>query len=420
MNELKKYSWWPLFFTNFFSVFNDNLIKWLVIFVGVTWMPKQESLVIAIASACLVIPFILFSPSAGRFSKIYQKRKIMVVGKAAEIPIMLVAIAGFYFQNIYIVMVAVLLMGTQSSLFSPAKYGLIRDIKGVEGIPFGTGAMEMLTFAGVLLGTVLAGIMADNFVLTILAFVLLFVALIGFITAKQIKANESKVLEQTTNHWFFPVFIYKQFRIANLHPGVNYAVFGLSMFWHIGAMIQMNLAIHGSNVLQVSKSEVGYLMAIAAIGIASGAILTGYLSGKKVHLGYVVIGSIGLSLMVFAITFFNPSYYIFAVMIFLTAFFAGFYKVPLNAYLQSKVKGRKLGDILAYENIMEFTFILLASLAFGIITKVTGDNSIWVFIFIAVASLFVGVFYLIFVPGVKQDFLNILKGKLDREIEPKE
>ena len=143
MNELKKYSWWPLFFTNFFSTFNDNLIKWLVAFVGAGWVAKDnKDLVMTVAAAMLVIPFIIISPFAGKLAKMYEKKMIMVWGKAAEIPIMLIAVAVFYFQNLPTVMTAVLLMGTQSALFSPAKYGLIRDIKGVEGIPFGTGAME--------------------------------------------------------------------------------------------------------------------------------------------------------------------------------------------------------------------------------------------------------------------------------------
>ncbi len=414
--ENKKNPWWPLFITNFLSVFNDNLIKWLVIFVGVGWVAKDnKSTVISIASAMLVIPFILFSPYAGKLAKIYAKRRIMIVGKIAEIPIMLIAIAGFYFENLYLVMTAVLLMGFQSALFSPAKYGLIRDIRGSEGISFGTGMMEMLTFVGVLLGTVLAGFMSDNYKLEWLGPVLLFVAVLGWLVSLLIKANESPVMETKQNTLIFVSFISKQYRLSKNFPGVNYAIFGLSMFWLIGSMLQMNIAIHSSEVLNESDTVTGLIMSAAAIGIAAGAILTGVLSGKNVHTGYVFIGSIGLGASMLLTIFINPGTYGFMFMIFLTSFFAGFYKVPLNAFIQDKVKGRLLGDTLGYLNIMVFIFILLSAGIFELLNQLTNNNSFIIFGFIAASSLFVGVYFWYRVDGVKSDFKKIISGNLDRD-----
>ncbi len=416
MENKKKYSWWPLFFTNFFSTFNDNLIKWLVVFVGAHWVAqKDESTVMTVAGAMLVIPFIFFSPFAGKLAKMYEKKSIMIWGKAAEIPIMFVAIAGFYFDNLYLVMTAVLLMGTQSALFSPAKYGLIRDIKGVEGIPFGTGAMEMLTFVGVLLGTVAAGIMADNYDFKILSAILLGVATFGWIVSKLIKADESIPMEHPKGTMFFWRFIYKQYKLSKNFPGINYAVFGLSMFWLIGAMVQFVIKTHGEEVLHISSTVIGYTMAVAAVGIAAGAIFTGWLSGKIVHTGYVFFGSIGLGISSLLIIFLNPSLYVFQLLIFFVAFFAGFYKVPLNAYIQDNVKGRLLGDTLGYLNIMVFIFILLASVIYELIMRLTERNTDVVFAFIAACSLFIGVYFFFRVPDVKEDFKQIIKGNLGRK-----
>lgn len=415
MNSEKKYSWWPLFFTNFFSTFNDNLIKWLVVFVGAKWVSEEfESTVMTVAGAMLVLPFIFFSPFAGKMAKIYEKKSIMIWGKAAEIPIMLIAILGFYLQNVYIVMVAVLLMGTQSALFSPAKYGLIRDIKGVEGIPFGTGAMEMLTFVGVLLGTVAAGIISDHYSLNHLSIILLGVAFFGWVMSKLIKANESPVLEKKEKALLFFVFLYKQYKISRNYPGVNYSIFGLSMFWLMGAMVQFVIKTHGQDVLLIDDSTIGYTMAIAAIGIAVGALFTGWLSGKKVHLGYVFFGSMGLGISSILIIILKPELYAFQFLIFLVAFFAGFYKIPLNAYIQDKVKGRQLGDTLGYLNISVFIFILLASFFYEIIMRVSDKNTDIVFAFIGLSSAFVGIYFFLKVPGVKDDFMNLLKGKIGR------
>ncbi len=414
--ENHKHPWWPLFITNFLSVFNDNLIKWLVIFVGINWVSADnQSTVISIASAMLVIPFILFSPMAGKLSKIYEKRSIMIWGKMAEMPIMLIAIGGFYWHNLYIVMVAVLLMGLQSALFSPAKYGLIRDIRGVDGISFGTGYMEMLTFVGVLLGTVLAGFLSDHYGIEWVGAILLFIAFIGWLTSRMIRADESPVMESQPTALNFVSFIIKQYKVAKNFEGVNYAVFGLSMFWLIGSLIQMNISMHGKNVLGESDTVTGLIMSVAAIGIAAGAILSGWLSGKHVHLGYVFIGSIGLGLSMLATIIINPSTYYFMVMIFFTAFFAGFYKIPLNAHIQDKVKGRLLGDILGYLNIMVFIFILFSAGLFELFNQLSGKNTMIIFGFIAICSIFVGVYFFFRVDGVKEDFKEIMKGNLGRD-----
>jgi acyl-[acyl-carrier-protein]-phospholipid O-acyltransferase/long-chain-fatty-acid--[acyl-carrier-protein] ligase len=411
----KKNPWWPLFLTNFFSVFNDNLIKWLVIFVGISWVSDDNhSTVISVASAMLVIPYILFSPLAGKLAKIYSKRKIMIYGKLAEIPIMLIAVFGFYWANLNVVMVAVLFMGMQSALFSPAKYGLIRDIRGVDGISFGTGSMEMLTFVGVLLGTVVAGFLADAYSLNWVAPILLLVAIVGWGMAYLIKAEESPPLIQKQRTLDFVSFIRKQYRLSKNFPGVNYAIFGLSMFWLIGSLIQMNIALHSPNVLGESDTTTGFIMSAAALGIAAGAILTGWLSGKKVHLGFVFMGSIGLGISMILLLVIQPSTLLFSVLIFITAFFAGFYKIPLNSFIQANVKGRLLGDVLGYLNIMVFMFILFSAGLFQGMNVLTKDNTLVVFAFIAACSLFVGLFFYVKVPGVKDDFNNIIRGKLDR------
>lgn len=429
--DKKKNPWLPLFITNFLSVLNDNVIKYLVIFTGVYWVAENyQRYVISAASAMLVIPFILFSPLAGKYAKIYQKKKIMVWGKLAEIPIMVVAIIGFLFESLPLVMAAVLLMGLQSTMFSPAKYGLIRDIRGKEGISFGTGMMEMLTFVGVLLGTMLAGVVADylekDYNISLLSAILLSVAGLGWITSKLIKANEPPVIE-SKNDTLNPIFfIWKQYRISKHYPGVNDAILGLSLFWLIGATIQLDITDHARYILLQDNQNTGIIMSVAAIGIAFGAILTGWISGKRVHLGYVVFGSIGLSISMFIIAFWNPPKEWFMALIFIGAFFAGFFKIPLNSYIQDAVQGRKLGDILGYLNVMVFIFILISAVVFALFNYFTADelliegeaknvvDTLIVFGFVGLVSLFTGIYFYLKVIGVKEDFSRILKGKLDR------
>ena len=149
-----RFKWFPLFSTNFAGVLNDNLLKTLIGFVCVAWLgPDSKANLVSAAAALLVLPYIFLSPWAGKLAKEHPKSKIIQWAKLAEIPIMVIAAAGFVFSSIYVVMTGMFLMGLQSCLYSPSKYGIIRDIGGKEGISFGTGAMEMITFGAVLLGT---------------------------------------------------------------------------------------------------------------------------------------------------------------------------------------------------------------------------------------------------------------------------
>ena len=356
---MKKPSWFPLFSMNFLTVFNDNLLKWLVCFISIKWITTvSESTIIAIASAMLVLPFIFLSPLAGKLSVKYEKKWVLLIGKIVEIPIMMLAAFGFVYQSIYLVMAGVLLLGIQSSLFSPSKYGLIRDVGGDEGISFGTGTMEMLTFLGVLLGTFLASVISDHYSLTLIIFLLITVAVFGLISTYFIKANEPEAQIHYTESVNPIKFLFHSFKMAKSVPGLNYVILGLSFFWLVGALLQMNLKVYCPSILHLSDIETGIVMVAAAVGIGLGCFITGLLMKNTVKIILVPIGALGMILFFSLIFILNPSAIVFGVFVFFTAFFSGMFKVPLNAWIQSNVKGRMLGDILAYENICEFGFIL--------------------------------------------------------------
>ncbi len=123
-----------LYITNFWGVMNDNILKILVCFIAATWVDEEyRSLVVSATAGALVLPYLIFSPLAGKLPMYCNKLKVLRMSKLAEMPIMIVAIAGFMTQSLGLAVGAVLLMGLQSALYSPSKYGLIKDIGGVEG-----------------------------------------------------------------------------------------------------------------------------------------------------------------------------------------------------------------------------------------------------------------------------------------------
>jgi acyl-[acyl-carrier-protein]-phospholipid O-acyltransferase/long-chain-fatty-acid--[acyl-carrier-protein] ligase len=384
-------NWMPLLSTNFLGVFNDNLLKYMVVFIGIAWIhSNNNSMVVAIASAMLVLPFIFFSPLAGKLAMKYDKVKIFSIMKLVEIPIAFIAAYGFFCQNLYIAMAAVFLIGLQSSIYSPSKYGLIRDVGGFEGISYGTGAMEMLTFAGVLIGTLVASVVSDHYSIWLASCLLVGIAFMGYITSLTIKVKESAPLEISTNSVNPIKFAIESVKFARNILGLNLVIVSLSTFWLIGSLLQMNLVIYCPKHLGMSNIETGIVMSAAAIGIGLGCYIAGVLSNRKVELGLVPIGAFGMVITLGSIYLINPKGTDFIVLIFIAAFFTGLYKVPLNSWVQDRVKGRMLGDILAYCNLLDFVFILVSAGIFGLMSAFFDTQTIFlviVVIMIAITSV---------------------------------
>lgn len=370
---------------NFFGILNDNFLKKLFAFISIYWVIEDDkNFLIGLAGLLFILPYIFFSPFAGFLAKVYYKKKIVVLFKILELPVLAIGIAGFFFENMILVYVSIFLMGLQSCLFSPAKYGLIRDVGGTRGISFGTGAFEMTAFLGNLFGVVIAGLVADltsnrEIVLTIL-FVLIAVA--GYFSAIFIKPNESDPDNGTEKPNFNPVsFLLRSHKWSRSVKGLNSVVFSLGLFWFAAAMIEMVIANHCPNVLNMSMTDTGILMAMVAISIALGTFISGVVSGKKVELSLVPLGALGFAVNMALISIIQPERELFSVLIILAAFFAGLYKIPLNAFIQERVEGRKLGDIIAYNNTVVFIFIL-----FGAIVLMLFESTNHVFLAITIVT----------------------------------
>ncbi len=407
MNRLK---WLPLFTTNFTGVLNDNLIKTLIGFVCVAWIGNNsKSTLVSLAAGLLVLPYIFLSPWSGKLAKEYKKNKIIQMAKLAEIPIVAIASLGFIFENIYLVLLAMFLMGLQSCLYSPSKYGIIRDIGGTKGISFGTGSMEMITFVAVLLGTFLGGVISDidlekhhllNKQIITLTSSLLLLAFIGWITSLFLHPKESNTeddSDDTLNPFKFP---FRWYHWSKTIRGLNYSVLGLSVFWFIGSIIQMNLYIYCEEKLHITNTETGTIMALVAIGIGLGCYLAGVFSNHKVNTRLVILGGIGMFITMLLILILPTNRSIFTILIILFAFFAGFFKIPLNSFMQDKVKGRELGPVLAYNNQMVFFAILIASVVFGLVEKTMGTNSVFILVLATTAIITFLLFHKL--PGIRK------------------
>lgn len=387
-----KNSFSPLYVTNFFGTLNDNFLKTLASFTVIGWIADErvKSIAMGVTAGALVLPYILCSPLADRLTVLWSKRKIVRIAKWAELPIMAVAIAGFILKSPWLVIGAVLLMGLQSSLYSPAKYALIRDIGGEERISTGMGGMEGVSFLGVLMGTV-AGSVISDFKSEVLSYgCLIGFASLGLIASYTISAEEER---NRALHAINPLrYLRRVYRMANRYDGLNAVIFTLSTFWWGAAMLQMGLLVYGKTGLGLSATETGALLCAAAVGIVLGQVVAGFIDKTRFLLGSALLtGWIASALL--AVLFFVPMTPIcFAVILGVLAFDLGFFKLPFDAEIQKVVKGPKLNTILSYFNQVSFLFMLVASGCYALVSWAFGPKAFLLLIavvFLIVPFLFI-------------------------------
>ena len=388
-----KNSFLPLYVTNYFGTLNDNFLKTLASFTVIGWLhdERMKSIAMGVTAGALVLPYILCSPLADRLTALWPKRRIVRYAKWAELPIMAVAIAGFALHSPWLVIGAVLLMGLQSSLYSPAKYALVRDIGGEGRISTGMGGMEGVSFLGVLMGTVAGAVVADfagaearhtdlfgEAEILLIAF-----AALGLAASYTVRAKEEL---NRALHAVNPIrYIARAYRMAGRYDGLNAVIFTLSVFWWGAAMLQMGLLVYGKSKvgLNLSDTGTGVLLCGAAVGIVTGQVIAGFVDKRRFLLGATLLtGWIAAAL--FAVLYFVPlSPTAFGVVLGLLAFDLGFFKLPFDAEIQKVVNGPKLNTMLAYFNQVSFLFMLAASGCYALVSWAFGPKAFLLLLAIA-------------------------------------
>ena len=392
---MKSNSFLPLYVTNFFGTLNDNFLKTLASFTVIGWLPdeRSKSIAMGVTAGALVLPYILCSPLADRLTAVWSKRRIVIAAKWAELPIMAVAIAGFALHSPWLVIGAVLLMGLQSSLYSPAKYALVRDIGGEERISTGMGGMEGVSFLGVLMGTVAASVASDRLGPTTRYACLVAFAALGLAASYTVRAKEEL---NRALHAVNPIrYIARAYRMAGRYDGLNAVIFTLSVFWWSAAMLQMGLLVYGKSKvgLNLSDTGTGVLLCGAAVGIVTGQVIAGFVDKRRFLLGATLLtGWIAAAL--FAVLYFVPlSPTAFGVVLGLLAFDLGFFKLPFDAEIQKVVKGPKLNTMLAYFNQVSFLFMLAASGCYALVSWAFGPKA---FLLLLAVAFLVAPFLFVF------------------------
>jgi acyl-[acyl-carrier-protein]-phospholipid O-acyltransferase/long-chain-fatty-acid--[acyl-carrier-protein] ligase len=349
--------------TQFLGALNDNVFKLLVIYLLINVQgPDAANSILSLAGAIFVIPFLLFSSSAGILADRMSKQTIIVYTKILEVLIMLFGLISIYCESAIGSYTALFFMATQSTLFGPSKFGIIPELVEEKMVSKANGSLVSFTYLAIIIGTFLASFLVDitnkNFVFT--SFFCVLIALIGVLTSLGIKRTMPQNSPQKINP-FFLYELYQTFQYGRKIPYLLTAVLSNAFFLFIGAFTQLNLIPFAMQSLQMSETGGGYLFLATAIGIAAGAYLGGQLSKERVEPGITCIAGFCIALSFFCLYLFSFSSILSVITLILLGLFGGAYLVPLDAFIQVYSPNEKRGQIIALTNFCSFSGVLLAA-----------------------------------------------------------
>jgi len=376
-----------LLVAQFMGAANDNILKTLLGFAVVRgmWEGKLGEGGQGLIALCLFVPFILFSGWAGPLADRYSKRSISVAMKWIEIPLALTAGAGFVMGNFWVAAIAMFILATQSTFFSPAKYGMIPEIVPEENISRANGILNMTTNVAIITGMLAAGIVSDQLQQNTAAVVELWlpgivltgVAVIGLLAI--VWLPKLQPMDSQTELPKNPFLTYLETSRAMCTTQLMKVAIAWACFYLLATIVLL-LVTELGKVLDVSDTRVSYLLASIGMSVGVGSLLAGFLSRRTIQLRLSKFAALGMAASMAAAGLAPTSYALVLICLVALGLFAGLYAVPLQSLMQMLPSPNHRGRVLATSNAMSFLFMAIGSLVYWIARPLFGDSPQYIFL----------------------------------------
>ncbi|MCA3249390.1 MAG: MFS transporter [Holosporaceae bacterium] len=373
------------------GIYTDNLFKILLTFLAINQTTgAQDSGLVAWIGAIFIAPYLIFSGLGGRLADRYDKRTVLIASKMFELVSMILATLALASGHTGFMIGVLLLTAVQSALNSPAKFAIIPEMVAPQQLARANGLMQMTLYISIILGTVSGGLFFEVFQdrLAMVGIILLSLTALSAVLVFWIPRRPPLHAPATKGSSIIALGgTLDACRSALAIRPIRLAIWGISWFWFIGALMQMLLVIYGHHELGVGESATSQLLMFLLVGIAGGSLIGGWLSGDHVELGLIPLGGIALTIGLVLLGFAAPSYGQAAVSLVLIGVAGGVYIVPLNAFLQHSADPTTTGKIMAACNVFNTVGMLAASLALKSLYDGVGLTASQIMLVLAVASL---------------------------------
>ena len=436
----------PFFATQFLGAFNDNVFRnglvILITFQGVVVAGMNHTQLANVAAGLFILPFFLFSATAGQLADKYEKSRLIRLVKLGEIALMVLACAALLTSSYSLLLLVLFLMGCQSTMFGPVKYAYLPQHLSDDELVGGNALVESGTYIAIIVGLIVGGIAVGDEIAVmfgtskqaVLGVSLVIIACAGFLTSRRIPktAAVDPGLKISWNAWRET---WRIVRYAREERSVFLSILGISWFWFFGSAMTIQIPAYTLDVLNGSGSVATFLLAAFAVGVGVGSLLCERMSGHQIELGLVPFGSIGLSLFAVDLYFSQPSGPVppaatiaeFLVRpgalrvwidLALIGVFGGFYSVPLYALIQKRSERSHLSRIIAANNIIN-SLLMVGASVMSIVLLNVGLSIPELFLVIAALNAIVAVYIYSLLPEFLLRFLAWIITNVIYRLRPK-
>ena len=381
----------PMFVTQFFGALNDNVYKQsLLLVITYGWINQQSASVSTLnnlAALLFILPYFIFSATAGQIADKYERSQLVRGIKILEIVIMLIGSAGFLLGHLWLLLMALFLMGVHSTFFGPIKYAILPEILKPNELMSGNALFQSGTSMAILIGMILGGavISASDGNLLWISLTVVTIAVLGYISSRFV-LKQNVTSPDIKIDWNFFRTSFQTLKYAKSLPIIFLILLGNSWYWFYGATYLTQIPQLTQQNLHASENVVSLLLTFFSVGIGVGSLLCRRIGGTEVNLKMVPIGAIGLTVFAFylaASLAFVPersgdllglkevftqgwSYYHVMLAVTLLGISGGFYIVPLYAMMQAFSPRSHRARVVAANNILNAVF-MVSSAIFSII-----------------------------------------------------
>ncbi len=416
----------PFFITQLFGAFNDNVFKQSLILAILFKLSVSgdRAVLVNLCALLFILPFFLFSALGGQFGEKFAKDALIRAIKLVEIVIMAVGATGFLLNNLTLMFVALFGMGTHSALFGPVKYSILPAALREDELVGGNALVEMGTFLAILAGTIGAGIMMSGQAYApMVATAIVLVACCGYLASRGIP-RAAAALPTLVLDWN----IFRQsWAILRLglgqRPAVSRSLVGNSWFWFLGAIYLTQIPAYAKEWLYGDETVVTLILTVFSVGIALGSMLCERLSGRKIEIGLVPFGSIGLTVFGIllwwhsgnfpqaaqahswlAVLSHAQAWWVLADILGIGVF-GGFYIVPLYALIQSRTAENERARVIAANNILNALFMVVSAIASILFLSVAKLSIPQLFLVVSLMNIAVNSYIFKIVPEFSMRFM---------------
>ena len=376
----------PLFVTQFLGAFNDNLFKNALVILILYRLAAESGtdgqILVTIAAGIFILPFFLFSATAGQLADKLEKARLIRLTKIAEVVIMGLAVAGFQLGDPMVLLVVLFLMGTQSTFFGPLKYAILPDHLAADDLIGGNALIEAGTFLAILIGTILGGVLilrANGIVVVSTAVVALAVS--GWIASTFIPQAPPPAPNLAIDRNIIGA-TWRLVGAATAFRDIRLAILGISWFWLVGATFLAQFPNFAKGVIGGDQYVVTLFLASFSVGIGVGSLLCNWLLRGAVSARYVPFAALGMTVFIadlylasrnmvpapgalkgVAAFIAEPAGWRVLGDLLAIAVCGGIYIVPLYAILQSRSARTERSRAIAANNVLNALFMVLGAIA---------------------------------------------------------